>query len=239
MSESLSLWKICEEKNLNYKVVIGRVLGGWSTEKALNTSCNPPLELSIEGIVVDLEHLCSVKKLNYQTVLRLIYSDNYSLKVALILAQEKKDEVKESYQTITKEKEGLAGECAKRGLNYSTVYQRLKTGWTMEEALATPINSHKKYSINGKEVKLKEYCLKNKLDYIAVRNRLHQSKMTFEDAIDMSKGTIRKKYTLNGKPISIREECHKRGLSYLMVIARIRRGISVKDALSIKKYHRK
>jgi len=229
MLKDLSLWQKCKKSNLNYRVVLGRVLGGWSIEKALKTSSNPPLELNLEGIIVNLEKICTVKKLNYQGVLKLIYTDNLSVKQALESMKEQGN--KAVYQTITKEKQGLAGECAKRGLNYSTVYQRLKFGWSMEEALSTPINSPKDYEVGGEKVKLKDYCIKNKLDYITVRNRVHQSKMSFEDAIDMTKGKFHTRYKLNGKVVSIKEECNKRGLSYQSVISSLRRGKTVKEVL--------
>lgn len=98
----------------------------------------------------------------------------------------------------------LADECRKLGLNYSAVVMRIRSGWSREDALSKPINSQKKHKLNGNEVKIKKFCEEKGLDYIAVRNRIHQSGMKFEDAINFRKGHFNKRYELNGERVSIR-----------------------------------
>ena len=101
----------------------------------------------------------------------------------------------------------------------------------MEEALSLPFSSSKTYQHNGKKVSLKEFCDENGLDYITVRNRLKQSKMSFEDAIDMSKGKFHKRYELDGKIVNIKEECRQRGLSYHAVMVHLNNGKSIREVL--------
>lgn len=125
----------------------------------------------------------------------------------------------------------LAEECRKLGLNYSAVVMRIHSGWSREDALSKPINTQKKHKLNGKEIKIKHYCEKNDLDYFTVKNRLHQSGMRLEDAINFKKGKFNKRYELNGERVSIREECKRRGLNYITVMGRLQRGKSPKEAL--------
>lgn len=131
-----------------------------------------------------------------------------------------------------KKEMNLRAVCRQKGLKYLTIYQRIKTGWTIKDALSTPINSPKKYIVNGKEVEIKGYCDKHKLDFTAVRNRIYQSGMSFEDAIDFSKGTIRKKFKLKGREIILKHECSARGFSY----SRIQRLINIKGMSVLKAF---
>lgn len=125
----------------------------------------------------------------------------------------------------------LADECRRLGLNYSAVVMRIRSGWSREEALTKPINTQRKHTLNGRVVKIKQYCEENGLDYVAVRNRIHQTGMKLKDAVNFEIGNFKKKYELYGKRVSIREECKKRGLNYITVIGRIQRGKSPEDAL--------
>lgn len=226
MKKKLSLKQECKLNGANFQAISGRIEAGLSKKKAFSIPSNPPKELIFEGIILDLKKFCKNSRFNYRKVLKAIYIKKLPLKKALALAKAERDK---SDQLGNKKETNLKAICIKRGLSYHAVYQRIVSGWSVKDALETPINSHKKRIIDGKEVVLKDYCKKHKLDYKQVQNRLFQKKLPLEEALDLSQGKRPGKFKYKGKLVSLQKECLKQGRNY----DRVRRFVG-KDNMTLE-----
>ena len=113
----------------------------------------------------------------------------------------------------------LSSECKKRGLKYSLVYGRIKSGWTVERAFSAPIRRNGSFYYRGKKRSLKELCQINNWDYQFIANQVYGRKLTLKKAIKnlfQSKNLInRKTKILLHKTVS--KDCSTETIDHLRV----------------------
>lgn len=75
--------------------------------------------------------------------------------------------------------------CVDLALNYSTVYRRLKTGWTVEQSFLKKLHLRKNQDIlyKGKHITLKELCVVLGLKYTTVYTQIRKGKLTVNQLI--------------------------------------------------------
>lgn len=91
------------------------------------------------------------------------------------------------YESITYngQAKSLRKWCLDLGLRYGTVYRRLKTGWTVEQAFLKKLHLRKDQDIlyKGKHWNLKELCAVFGLKYTTVYYQVRKGKLTIEQLI--------------------------------------------------------
>lgn len=158
--------------------------------------------------------------------------------------------IKNNCKPITvrgKRYESLSQACAYYHLNSQNVRQRLKKGWSVEEAFELV---KRKRNVNGKEITVnsrtfettKEACKYFNLNYNAVMNRLHKG-WTLEEAFELVKrdGVKGTEITVEGKTfISIAEAARYYNLNVYMVSQRLNiLGWSIEEAFELVPRKRK
>ena len=125
-------------------------------------------------------------------------------------------------------------------LDPSTVHNRLKSGWTIEEAFKDVDLEEPKYSnltVFGKTFKnIAELSKYYNINYNTVYGRLDKG-WTVEDAISIPvrEGSRGKTVIVNGNEfISIAEACRYYNLKYNNVSTRLRHGWSIEEAFELK-----
>lgn len=139
----------------------------------------------------------------------------------------------------------LRGLCRELDLSYSLIESRIRSGWSLEDAVNKPkaISKSRKgngkpFSYKGKEYRsISSFCKENGLIYPTVKHRI-ESGWSFEDAISKPKikGNKNVRFKYNGKEYrSISSFCKEHDLSYSLVRSRLRQGWNFEDAISKSK----
>lgn len=132
----------------------------------------------------------------------------------------------------------LSEVCRDYGVGYQKVYNRLRSGWSIEEALSKEDNRGKSgntISLNGKEFgSVKEACDFYGISYNTVNARIAKG-YPLKSAIKMERiENSGKNVVINGVTYSsIKEACQAFKISPSIVYQRIRCGWSVEEALTM------
>lgn len=117
------------------------------------------------------------------------------------------------------------------GISYTTLHSRLRSGWSIERAIETPVRfqNSRKVVYKGKTYKnLPELCKELHIHLSTVRSRL-KSGMTLDDAVVVK--TLHS-VSYKGKTFtSLRKLCEAYDINYDAVMNRKRRGVELVDAI--------
>lgn len=160
----------------------------------------------------------------------------------LIKEKEKRDNLKVIYEGV--EYKSLFSLCKKLNLPLDTINYRIRHGYSLEEALHTPIKRIEYVELGGKRYKsLHELCRELNINYYTIISRLSRG-YTIEQAIneDAHRGhkvkhaLKAKQITINGaKYSSLGEACKDYGISKQTVYNRLKRGMNIEDAITLEK----
>lgn len=133
-----SLKEFCRECNLDYNLISGRVLSGWSLEDAINKPRiynNKAKGFSYNGNEYSsISSFCKEHGLNYQFV-RSRLKRGWSLEDAISKPKKTTRAVNiTSYRG--KEYDSVMALCKEHDLDYDLVTNRLRCGWNLEDALS-------------------------------------------------------------------------------------------------------
>lgn len=117
--------------------------------------------------------------------------------------------------------------CETHGLNYNTVMNRMKLGWSLEEALKKEVR--KDYEIDG--MSLHAYCKKHGLNYATINSRIKQFGYSIEEAVSKPVAKKKNPKMMYGE-VSLREYCITNEISYDLVRKRIQNGWDIEKAIN-------
>ncbi len=164
---SLSEW--CRQHNLNYNTIRNR-LHYWDMPNALNTPIKGITRNSYNFDGLNLKELCSVLNIDYSVVVSRIHK-GWDIDKAINTNIVKVNRINgKSVRQL----------CIEKGICPTNVYNKLKDGMSVEEALQVSFKSKKRYNIDG--LSLKKYCELNNLSYSAIKYRLRNG-WTLERAL--------------------------------------------------------
>lgn len=138
----------------------------------------------------------------------------------------KREQVINTRRTVFVEGIPLSEWCKQHNLNYNTIRNRLHY-WDMSKALNTPIKGITRHNYNFNGLNLKELCSVLNIDYRVVVSRIHRG-WDIDKAINTN---ITKINRIHGK--SVRQLCIENGICPDIVYDRLKKGMSVEDALHI------
>lgn len=96
----------------------------WLTRKQQNRNKRETLWVNYRGERVKLREICEEKRLPYGMIYNRIFNKGWDVEKAI--------------DTPSIQENSLLSKCKKRGVNYMTIRDRLRLGWSEEEAFNTP-----------------------------------------------------------------------------------------------------
>ncbi len=224
--------QLCNELGVNYDAVIKRMSDyGYSLEDAVTKNIKGKNERIVEyngKTYASISDLCK----KYGIKKHIIYS---RMSKGMTLEEAMSKPIKErNYELEYKGKKYscLKDLCKKIGAPYSLVCRRVNDGWSLEDALNTPVRHEIEY--RGKKYpSIKALCMENDVDCTVVYSRL-EAGWTLERALNTPEGICpnAKEVVYNGETFkSISSLCRKYGLNISRVTTRVKRGMSIKDAV--------
>ena len=122
--------------------------------------------------------------------------------------------------------QNLGDWCVELGLNFSTVYSRIRRGWCFEEVIRTiKLTINTLCEIGGISKTISEWCFDNGLSTSTVRNRLHKG-WTLEEAL---KPIEKEVFEFDGSKLTLYEWCCLLDLDQDNIYFRIIRGEKFED----------
>ena len=241
-----SLKEFCYEFELNYELVKRRLRNGWSLEDAISkprerVCTNIAKGFSYNGKEYSsFKSFCKEHSLNYDLVKSRL-RNGWSLedaisKPARVRRNMNSRDSNMGFSYNGKEYSSVYSFCKEYGLSYNLVKNRLRSGWSLEDAISKPArmysNIAKGFSYNGKEYSsIFSFCKEHGLDYNLIKNRLMRG-WSLEDSISKSKENNGKKFIYNDKEYSsIRSFCKEHDLSYSIFYHGLGRGYSIEECI--------
>ena len=125
-------------------------------------------------------------------------------------------------------------------INYITLRNRLKYGWSIEDAVNTPIKEQKEkeikiYTVNGFTGTLKEIAEHFDVNYGTLRDRINKQGMSIEKAVNISIRENEKIYTVNGFTGNLTEIAKHFDINYNPLRQRLHKGFTIEEAVFFQK----
>lgn len=240
-----SLTALCCAKKVPYYAVLHRLSVGWDFERAINTPVMPSdSSLEYKGVrYAGIKTLARAVGMNASTLHdRLKRGWTIEEAVETPLGERIKTPrgtTRVSYKG--KEYASVKDLCGALGVNYQTISSRLAKGWTIEQAVETPIKTPVKLTnlvVEGVEYDTKQdACDAYNIPLYVVDFRI-QSGMSLEDALlkPWVKWQRQSKYTYDSKQFSsLRSLCSYAGISLSTLYNYLDKGYTLDDACQLSK----
>lgn len=249
--------EMCSNWGISPQLFLSRRTRGWGIEKALTTPkkverVNQPVD-HLGNKYNSISEMCRAYGIKYNAFSNRIRS-GYDLESALTKeVGKKRNSVGKTVVYRGKEYPSLQSLCNKHKVSCNTVRKRLELGWTMKDAITIPVSQKPRYGSKGREVKDhlgNEYVtLKDMLNTYGMSVYLYRSRVnkgwSLEQCLTTPKYTRDIKPQKRSKPSrftvkdhegaqfsSKSQMCREWGISYRTFCGRVRKGWSVKEALT-------
>lgn len=231
-TKCLSEW--CEELNISYGAVRARINErGWSFEKAITTPIkNHPVSIEYNGITKTLDEWCAEYGMDKSLVYSRMYKDKWSFEEAITTPVLKTGLKRNS---VLYDGKSISEWSDEVGISRATIEKRLDSGWSIEDAIKTPIREQIFLTFNGKTQNVADWCKELGLNVGTVRGRLKKGWST-EEALtgkghNLSKGVPRMLF-YDGREQSVTGWARELNINKSTLFSRLNKGWSVEEALT-------
>lgn len=229
-TQTLIEWS--EELNIPIKTLINRLRANWSVERAFTQTRETTYQkVEYKGKVKPLKQWAIELDMPYYLLLQRISNRRWSIDRAFT------EPINEGQQvTINGKTQSIYKWIVDLDISQTTVYDRIKRGWSVKDALLTPAKDQKndveKLTFNGRTLPLKEWAKEIDVTYTQIRNRIKKG-LPIEKILAPKKspgGQI----TYNGKTQSINKWAEEYGIGRTTIKRRLAAGMTMREVLSGK-----
>ena len=227
--ETKPLHSWCKVYNVSINQVRYRLKNGYSLLDALKPGKNTgAFTYHYQGkkmTLVELEEISGVPRHTLYT--RLEY-EGLSVEEALFIEHPKPEKL---FFTIDGERLSLREIGEKYGIKPLSLYSRVAVqGLSIQEAIEKPVlNQEVLYDFHGEKLNLKQISERCDISYTGLRYRVLEKNIPVEEAVIMEEP---KTYCLDGEWLTIEQLSAKSGISRRSIQGRLKKGFSVKQAIT-------
>lgn len=232
-----TLPEIAEHFGINYDTLMHRLRQGASLEEAIS-SLQINKIYNIKGYSGTLPEIAEHYDIKLGT-LRTRLQRGMSLEEALGVSVSTRKGEGANKQYNVNGFTGTLHEIAEHfEVKYTTLINRLRKGWSLEDAILPPMipptKVAKQYSVMGVKGTLKEIAKHFDIKYDTLLDRLHRG-LSLEEAVlvPVQKRQPNTVYTVKGYSGTLNEIAEHFGIKYGTLNARLRRGIPLEDIISM------
>jgi len=224
----------CEHLNLNFATVQHRMLNGISFEEAIDKLRFPGAQTYVvNGKEMTRSQICKEYNIDKQYLNVMLTRQNMSIEEAI----ERRVPTRPKLCFIVDGKEMSLAQISKMcNIKHRTLYSRLRSGLTIEEAIKfdkkqkkeTPPPFARVFLIDGKEMTVSEISERCNISISTINCKLRRG-LTIEQAIR----PVARTFLVDGEELTVSEISKKCNITASTINRRLKRGLSIYEAINL------